>query len=137
MAKKIVKKRKLKVFNLLLILIVASGLFFGVYLCLKIPVKNLIVKGNSYLNDDYILSLSGYKKYPSYWLTSTKRAIKKLEKSNYIVEAKVKRKWGFKVVIEIDENRALFSKENENGKVAFSDGKTLNVTDDYSLGYLG
>ena len=58
MAKKIVKKRKLKVFNLLLILIVASGLFFGVYLCLKIPVKNLIVKGNSYLNDDYILSLS-------------------------------------------------------------------------------
>lgn len=131
MAKKIVKKRKLKVFNLLLILIVVSGLFFGVYFCLKLPVKNLIVKGNSYLNDDYILSLSGYKKYPSYLLTSTKKAKKKLEKSNYIVDAKIKRKWFFKVVIEIEENRALFSKENENGKVVFSDGKTLNVTSDY------
>lgn len=131
MAKKIVKKRKLKVFNLLLILIVASGLFFGVYLCLKIPVKNLIVKGNSYLNDDYILSLSGYKKYPSYWLTSTKKAEKKLEKSNYIVDAEIKRKWFFKIVIEIHENRALFSKENENGEVVFSDGKSLDVTSDY------
>ena len=131
MAKKIVKKRKLKVFNLLLILIVISGLFFGVYLFLKIPVKNLIVKGNGYLNDDYILDLSGYKEYPSFWLTSSSKATKKLEKSDYIVDAKVKKTWYFKVIIEIEENRALFSKENEDGKIVFSDGKTLEVDGNY------
>lgn len=133
MAKKIVKKKKLKVFNLLLILIVASGLFFGVYVYLKLPIINLIVKGNNYLNDDYILSLSGLRNYPSFWLTSMNKGEKKLEKSDYIVKAKIKREWYHKVVIEIEENRALFSKENENGKIVFDDGKTLSVRDDLSF----
>ena len=133
MAKKIVKKKKLKVFNLLLILIVASGLFFGVYYYLKLPVVNLIVKGNSYLNDDYILSLSGLKKYPSFWLTSMNKSEKKLEQSDYIVNAEIKRSWYRVVTIEIEENRALFSKENENGSIAFSDGKTLSVRDGLSF----
>lgn len=131
MAKKIVKKKRLKVWNLLIILIVASGLFFGVYWYLKLPVVNLIVKGNSYLNDDYILSLSGLKKYPSFWLTSMSKAEKKLKKSNYIVDADIKRSWYHVITIEVEENRALFSKENENGKIVFSSGDTLKVTDDY------
>ena len=123
MAKKIVKKKKLKIFNLFLILIVTFGLFFGVYVYLKLPIKNLVVKGNSYLNDDYILSLSGLKKYPSFWL----------KKSNYIVNAKIKR--GFKrvITIEVEENIALFSKENENGKIVFSNGEELNVNDNFSF----
>lgn len=133
MAKKIVKKKKLKVFNLLLILIVTFGLFFGVYVYLKLPVVNLIVKGNSYLNDDYILELSGLKEYPSFWLTSMNKAEKKLEMSDYIVEANIKRSWYHVVTIEIEENRALFSKENENGKIAFSNGETLQVNSDYSF----
>ena len=133
MAKKIVKKKKLKVFNLLLILIVTFGIFFGVYTYLKLPIKNLVVNGNSYLNDDYILSLSGLKDYPSFWLTSMNRGEKKLKKSNYIVNAKIKR--GFKrvITIEVEENIALFSKENENGKIVFSNGEELNVNDSLSF----
>lgn len=133
MAKKIVKKKKLKIFNLLLILIVTFGLFFGVYVYLKLPIKNLVVKGNSYLNDDYILSLSGLKNYPSFWLTSMNNSEKKLKKSNYIVNVKIKR--GFKrvITIEVEENIALFSKENENGKIVFSNGEELNVNDNFSF----
>lgn len=127
MAKKIVKKKKLKVFNLLLILIVLGGLSFCVYLILRLPVKNLIVKGNSYLNDDYILELADVIDYPSYFLTRSSKAEKRLEKSDYIVEATVKKKWGRKIVITIEENRALFIKNNDYNKVVFVDGKELEV----------
>ena len=127
MAKKIVKKKKLKVFNLLLILIVLAGLSFCVYLIVRLPIKNLIVKGNSYLNDDYVLELADVIDYPSFFLTGSKKAEKKLEKSDYIVDAKLKKKWGSKVVITIKENRALFSKSNDNNKIVFVDGKELEV----------
>ena len=55
MAKKIVKKRKLKVVNSLIGLAILLVLVFGVYFVLHLKVKNLIVKGNTYLSDDYIL----------------------------------------------------------------------------------
>lgn len=127
MAKKIVKRRKLKIFKLLGILIVMGGLFFGVYMYLKLPVKNIIVKGNNYLNDDYILNLAGYINYPSFWLTNSRKASKQLKKSDYIVDADIKHKWNRKLVIIIKENKALFSKENENGKVVFENGKSLKI----------
>ena len=46
MAKKIVKRKKLRVFRLLIVLIVLGGLFFGGYLFVKLPIKNIIVKNN-------------------------------------------------------------------------------------------
>ena len=129
MAKKIVKKRKLKVFRFLLILIVTFGLFFGVYLYLQQPIVNLIVKGNSYLDDDYILEMASLKEYPSFWLSNMSKKEKKLESSVYIRNAEIKRKFFHKVVIEITENKALFYKENDNGKIVFEDGKEVKVTD--------
>ena len=89
MAKKIVKKRKLKVFRLLLIVFVPIGLFFGVYSYLKLPISNLIVRGNNYLEDDYILKLAGVYDYPSFWLTKLRKGENNLEKSNYIVKADI------------------------------------------------
>lgn len=131
MAKKIVKKKKLKVFNLLLILIVLVGLSFCVYFMIKLPIKNLVVKGNTYLNDDYVLELADVIDYPSFFLVRSSKAKKKLEKSDYIVDAKIKKKWGRKIVITVEENRALFSKANDSGKIVFVDGKELSVNNSY------
>ena len=44
MAKKIVKRKKIKVFNLLISLLILLGLSFFVYLLFKIPTKNIIIK---------------------------------------------------------------------------------------------
>ena len=129
MAKKIVKKRKLKVFRLLFILIVAFGLFFGVSVYLKQPVVNLIVEGTSYLEDDYILELSGLIDYPSFWLTRMSKAEKKLEKSQYIKEVNIDRKFYHKVVIKVTENKALFSKVSDHNKIVFEDGKEIVIND--------
>ena len=132
MTKKIVKRKKLRVFRLLLIVIVPVGLFFGVYNYLKLPVVNLIVKGNEYLEDDYILYLAEVEDYPSFWLTSMHKAEKKLEKSSYIKKATIKRRFYHVLTIDISENKALFIKGNVD-KVVFEDGKEIDVLEDFSF----
>lgn len=127
MAKKIVKKRKLKVFNFLIVLLVITGLFFGVYELTKVPIKNIIIKNTNYLNDDYILEVAELKDYPSFILTSSRRIEKKLEKSKYINSVHLKKKIGFIVDLEVNENRPLFYNTNSNKYVL---GNELEVTED-------
>ena len=127
MSKKIVKKRKLKVFNFLLVLLVLTGLFFGVYELTKVPIKNIIVKKTTYLNDDYVIELAGIKDYPSFILLRDRRVEKKLKTSKYINSARLKKKWGFVVELEIDENRPLFYNNNSHKYVL---GNEKEVTED-------
>lgn len=131
MAKKIVKKRKLRVGRLLFILMILGGLFLAGYIIVNLPIKNIIIKNTNYLNDDYILELANIKDYPSFILTRKKIIIKKLEASPYIVDVSVKKKFYNKIVIEVEENKPLFYSENEK-KMVFSDKKSIDV-DDYSL----
>ena len=114
MAKKIVKKRKLKVVNFLLVLLVLTGLFFVVYLALQIRVQNIIINNTNYLNDDYILELAGIKNYPEFFLTRRSVVKKKLEKSNYINKATLHKKYPFVFELDIDENKPLFYDTNKN-----------------------
>ena len=130
MAKKIVKRKKLRVFRLLIVLIILGGLFFGGYLLVRIPIKNIIVKNNAYLNDDYILELSGLEDYPSYLLYSSFKGVKKLEKSPYIIDAKIRKKFFNKIIVEVVENKPLFYSEYDK-KIVFSNNESIDV-DDYS-----
>lgn len=135
MAKKIVKKRKLKVVSLLLILVVIgaiSGLFFGVYCYLKLPIVNLIVSGNEYLSDDYILKLGELENYPSFWLTNMSKIEKKLEKSSYIRKVDIDRSFYHVLTINVTENRALFVKETDS-KIVFEDNKEILVRDKFAF----
>ena len=95
MAKKIVKRKKIKVFNLLISLLILLGLSFCVYLLFKIPTKNIIIKNTNYLNDDYILELAKIKNYPEFLLIKNNIIKEKLEKSEYISNVKISKKWGF------------------------------------------
>ena len=131
MAKKIVKRRKLKVFRLLLVLIVLAVLSFGVYFYIQLPILNLIVTGNNYLKDDYILKLAEVDDYPGFWDSCMYKKEKKLEKSPYIKKANIKRKFFHIVEINIEENRALFVNAT-NGKTYFYDGEELNE-EEYSF----
>ena len=81
MQKKLVKRRKIKFFNLFIMLLVVAALSFGVYMYVQIPVKNIFVLKNQYLNDDYIIRYAGLKDYPSYYSVHPISMKKKLEKS--------------------------------------------------------
>lgn len=113
MAKKIVKKRKLKVLNFLIVLLILIGLFFAVYFGTKIPVKNIVIKNTNYLNDDYIIELAGIKKYPSFILTRNNEMRKKISSSKYIESVKIRKKWGFVFEIDVRENKPLFFDTNK------------------------
>ena len=93
MAKKLVKKKKLKVVKLLVLLLILSAIVFFVYLYLKSSVKNIIIKGNTYLNDEEVLEIAGLTNYPSYILTFTGKIQKKLEKNKYIDSVEVNREF--------------------------------------------
>ena len=132
MAKKLVKKRKIKLLPCLIVLLVLGGLSFVVYFFLKLPILNLIVENTTYLNDDYILELAEVKDYPSFWLSSTSNMERKLENSPYISEAKVERKFFHILVFNIDENKPLFI-NNTNNTVVFSDKEEVSVSDRIDL----
>lgn len=131
MAKKIVKKRKLKLLNFLIVLLVLAGLFFSGVLLSKIPVKNIVIKNTKYLNDDYILNLGDIVDYPSFFLTKSRQVEKKIKASKYIKNVELKKEWGFKFVLEVEEYKALFynnltekyvfDKENSVSKEEISD----------------
>lgn len=128
MAKKIVEKKRLKVFNLLLVLLFLLGLFFAIYFLIKIPIKNIVITGTSYLNDDYIIELAGIEEYPSFLMTSSLKIKKKLMHSDYIEDIKIYKRYGFILEINIKENVPLFYNNNTN-KFVLSNGK--EVKEDY------
>ena len=132
MAKKIVKKRRIKLLPFLIVLLCFGGLSFGVYLLLHMPIKNLIVENTNYLNDDYILELAGVVDYPSFYLLSTGNIEARLEESPYIHKATVTREIFFVLVIYIEENKPLFI-NNTNHTVVFSDEEEVSVMQEIDL----
>lgn len=132
MAKKVVKKRKLKLIPLLITLLFLGGLSFGVYIMMQTTTKNIIVSNTKYLNDDVVLALAGLKEYPSYYLTSTKKIERLLEKSPYITKAKIKREFYHTFDIHITENLPLFIHQTTKSLV-FSDQQEVPVSEEIEL----
>jgi len=126
MSKKIVKKRKWKIRNVLFVLLLLVGLVFGVYILLKVPIKNIVIKNTTYINDDLILDLSGLKSYPEFFLTSSSKIKKDLEKSPFIQKATVSKKWGFLVEIKVQESKPLFLDTTQNQYV-FNHSTTIKT----------
>lgn len=108
MAKKMVKRKKLKIFRLLLVLIILGVFVLLIDLYLDTNIKNITVKGTTYLNDDYIIKLANLEDYPSFYYTTKREIRKKLEKSPYIKHISVKKEFYHTVTIDIVENKALF-----------------------------
>lgn len=133
MPKKIVKRRKIKLLNFLIFLLVLSVLSFSVYLLLQIKVKNLIVTGTNYIEDDTILELAKVKNYPKFILTSSYSVKKKLEKYPYIKSAKLKKKMPFTFEIEIKEAKPLFYNTNNNTYVFDNNEKVKEKDSAYNF----
>ena len=81
MAKKVVKKKKLKIIPFLIVLLVIGVLSFGLYKTMTAKIKNIIISNADYLKDDYIIDLAGIRDYPSFYLTNSLKMKKKLLKS--------------------------------------------------------
>ena len=128
MPKKKVKKRKLRIIPFLIFLIVILILGVLLKLYLDRPIKNIVINGTKYINDDYILEQANIKDYPSFFNTFSFSVEKQLKESIYIKDVKVKRKLFRTIYIKVDENRPLFY-DNYNNKVVFEDHQSINKED--------
>lgn len=108
MAKKLVKKRKIKFLNLLLVLLILGVFALLIFLALNTKIKNIVILGTEHLKDNEIIEQAGIKNYPSFFLTSTTKMRKKLEKDPFIEKVTIKRKFYHVLEITIKENRPLF-----------------------------
>ena len=124
MSKKIVKKRKIKLGNFLIFLLIIIGIVCSVVLIVNLPIKNILIKNTDYLNDDYILELAEIKDYPSFVMTNSYKIKTRIKKSPYVYDCKVKKKFFNVFIITIDEEQPIFYNKNIN-KYVFSSGKTI------------
>lgn len=132
MAKKLVKKKKLRVFRLFLGLLILAFFALLIYLLLHTRIKNIIIKNNNYLNDDYIIELANIKDYPSFFLTRSSLIKEKLEKSPYIKKAIIKKKFYNVLEIDIEENTPLFSYEVDH-TIVFENKKSIKEDEEVTL----
>ena len=108
MAKKLVKKRKIKFVNLLLVLLILGVFALLIYTILNSKTKNIVIIGTDHLNDDEIIEKAGIKDYPSFFLTKTSKMKKELEKDPFIEKVTIKRKFYHVLELTIKENKPLF-----------------------------
>lgn len=103
-----IRRRKFnfkKFFKFLLFLVVLISIFI---LISKIPIKNIIVKGNKMVSDEEIIEISNIENYPSFINTLGTIIEKKVKKLDLIKEVNVKKHWGFILEIEVQEYKVLF-----------------------------
>lgn len=103
------KKRKLNKKRFLLFFIFLLLLFSFICYILNVRIKNIYISGNINLIDQEIIDLAGIKDYPKSINSNSYYIKNKLEKSDYILSAKVYKKSILKkVYIDIKENYPLF-----------------------------
>ena len=108
MARKVKKKRKLKVRKLFTVIFIFTLILLGLAFLTDVKINNIIVKGNTLYSDWEIIKMAKLDDYPSSLKTLSRNIEKNLEKDNYINEVNVERPSLTKVVINVKENLPLF-----------------------------
>ena len=103
-----IRRRKFnfkKLFKFLLFLIVTISLYVVLS---RIPIKNILIKGNNMVTDEEIINVANIENYPSFIKTLKFNIEKKVKSLDLIKEVKVEKKWGFILEINVVEYKILF-----------------------------
>lgn len=118
--------RKIKLVNILIVLLLIYIVCFYAYKLAIAPINNIYVIGNKYLTDQEIIDSSGIRNYPSFILTTKYKIKKNLLKNDLVDEVKIKKGLGRVVTIEVTESAPLFI---YNDKVLLSNKKDIDNSD--------
>lgn len=124
-SKKKGKKRKLNKKRFYTVSIIFLLLVICIYKLLNTNITNIYVSNNEFLTDQDIIDLANLQDYPNSMRNLSYSIKSKLENSEYILSAKVK-KMSFisKVYIEVEENYPLFYYQVEDKTVLYNGDKT-------------
>ena len=123
---KLVKKKKIKVFSLLILIIIVAIVGFLAYKYITANIKNIIIEGNNYVNDEEVLEQAELTEYKSFLTILPSTVEKKLTQNKYIKEVEVKRNFFTRTLtIKIKEYDILFY-NNNNNKYVLDNNKTIS-----------
>lgn len=132
MAKTMKKKIKIRILPIMILLVTIGLLGWGCYLLTLVPIKNIYITGNYYLEDQEVIELAGIENYPSFLKTTVSSIKNRLKKSDLIKKIHIQKKLFSEVHIEIEERNLLFRKE-ETGKVVLDNQKEIDDQQKYQL----
>lgn len=127
MANKKRKKKKRVKIKLKVVFLSLVFIFIIVFLFLNvinIPISNIFVSGNTYLNDQEIIESTKLEDYPSTFKNFSRTIKKRLKKNLYIKDVKVYKRFFTQVYIEVEENRPLFFSQSVNKTVLIDKRET-------------
>lgn len=133
MAKKIKKKRKIRLLPFLIVMMVGVLGYFSTVFILNMKIENIIILGNNRVDDQTIIEMAGISDYPSFYLTKSSSMKRKLLANPYIKNVKIKKEFYHVLKIEVEEYKILYQRFTdrkiilENGKELLSEDKIYGI----------
>lgn len=120
-------KKKLNKKALLVVILVLYLFIMAFYYAFNLPVKLIIVRGNSYISDEKIIKSSKIKDDTKLISLSSKSVIKNIKEIPMIENVKVTKHLNGKIVLEVSEAAVLYYKALENVYILENGNKTSNI----------
>ena len=129
MAKKVIKKKKLRLLPFLIFIIVVAIIVFTCLFILDTKVKNIIITGNEVLSDDEIIDLAGLTNYPSFYKTLNLTMKNNISENPLIKNVDINRSFYHVIEINVDEYEILYKRE-DNGKYVLENKKEITLDEE-------
>ena len=119
------KKKRLNKKRALVFILFLYIICYFLYDLINSPIKHFEINGNKLVKDSEILRVSNLKDYPSIMRYTSNTIEKKIKSIELVNDVKVKKWFGHKIIINIDENKVLFYYKDIN-KIVLSNGNIID-----------
>ena len=110
--KKNKKKKKLNIIKLLVFILIFYIIIYSIYILLNMKIRNIVIKGNTYLKDYEIIEQANIKDYPPMLTLNKNKTINKLKELDLISDATIKKSFDFTLTIEVVEKKIILEYDN-------------------------
>lgn len=110
--KKNKKKKKLNIIKLLVFILIFYIIIYSIYSLFNMKIRNIVIKGNTYLKDYEIIEQANIKDYPPMLTLNKNKTINKLKEIDLISDATIKKSFDFTLTIEIVEKKIILEYDN-------------------------
>lgn len=119
------KRKKLNKKRTLVFILFIYIICYFLYDLVNSPIKHYEINGNNLVKDSDILKVSNLKDYPSIMKYTSNTIKKKIKSIELINDVKVRKWFGHKVIINVEENKVLFYYKDID-KIVLSNGNIIN-----------
>lgn len=109
-----VRKKRFNILKFLVFILFLYILISALIYVLEVSIKNIVVLDTYYLSDEEVIETAKLDNYPSFLKTTSYSIKKRLKKNLLINNVKVKKRWGYKVILEIEEKKILYISRSDN-----------------------